>query len=63
VKVKQLMLPLILFVLGMIFTITGALFKIQHWPYGGQLLTIGSIIEISGLLILIVILVKYFFKK
>ena len=60
---KQLIIPLILFILGMIFTISGALFKIQHWQFASQLLTIGTILEVFGLLILIVILVKYYLKK
>jgi len=63
VKKKQLVLPLIIFVLGMIFTISGALFKIQHWQFASQLLTIGTIFEIFGLLFLMVILVKYYLKK
>lgn len=60
---KQLILPLIIFVLGMIFTISGALFKIQHWQFASELLTIGTVFEIFGLLILMVILVKYYLKK
>jgi hypothetical protein len=63
VREKQLILPLIIFVLGMIFTISGALFKIQHWQFASQLLTTGTILEIFGLLILMVILVKYYLKK
>ena len=38
-KVKHI---IALFLLGVFFTIIGALFKIQHWPYGRILLTIGS---------------------
>ena len=38
-KVKQFVIPLIFFLLGIALTIIGALFKIQHWPYGSQVLT------------------------
>jgi hypothetical protein len=46
-----------------IFTIIGALFKIQHWPYGSEILTIGSLLEVSGIVFIMVILFKYFLKK
>jgi hypothetical protein len=60
---KQLLIPLILFILGMILTIIGALFKIQHWPYGSEILIFGSFFEVVGLIILLIILVKFFLKK
>lgn len=31
--------------LGAAIVIVGALFKIQHWPYGGTILTIGMVVE------------------
>ena len=31
--------------LGAAIVIIGALFKIQHWPYGSLILTIGMIVE------------------
>ncbi|WP_299364021.1 gliding motility protein GldL [Winogradskyella sp.] len=31
--------------LGAAIVIVGALFKIQHWPYGSEILTIGMIVE------------------
>ncbi len=31
--------------LGAAIVIIGALFKIQHWPYGGAILTIGMVVE------------------
>ena len=31
--------------LGAAIVIVGALFKIQHWPYGSLILTIGMIVE------------------
>ncbi|WP_299385255.1 hypothetical protein [uncultured Lacinutrix sp.] len=62
-KAKQFILPLIIFILGIILTIIGALFKIQHWPYASQILTLGTIAEVIGLVFFIVVLIKYFFKK
>ena len=41
-KVKHI---IVLFLLGMFITIIGALFKIQHWPYGSEILTVGSLTE------------------
>ena len=31
--------------LGAAIVIVGALFKIQHWPYGSEILTVGMIVE------------------
>ena len=31
--------------LGAAIVIVGALFKIQHWPFGSEILTIGMIVE------------------
>ena len=33
------------YVLGAAIVIVGALFKIQHWPFGSEILTIGMIVE------------------
>jgi len=62
-KAKQFVTPLILFILGIIFTILGALFKIQHWQFASEILTIGALLEVLGLLVLIFILIKYYMKK
>ncbi|WP_394330720.1 GldL-related protein [Lacinutrix jangbogonensis] len=40
-----------------------ALFKIQHGPYGSEILMLGLIFEVIGLLVVMVILIKYFLKK
>ncbi|QHI36813.1 hypothetical protein IMCC3317_21830 [Kordia antarctica] len=47
-KVKHI---IAIFLLGVFITIIGALFKIQHWPYGPELLSVGSFTE--GLAILL----------
>lgn len=62
-KAKQFVVPLLIFILGVIFTIIGALFKIQHWQLASEILTLGSILEVLGLIVLMVILIKYFLKK
>lgn len=51
IKVKHI---IVLYLLGVFAIIIGSLFKIQHWPYGGLILTVGSFIE--GIAILIGIL-------
>ncbi|SEP55456.1 GldL-related protein [Flavobacterium urocaniciphilum] len=51
-------IPLVLFLLGMIFTIIGALFKIMHWPYASILLIIGSFTEAFAIIILIGLILK-----
>ena len=44
---------LAILILGFLFDIVGALFKIQHWPYGSELLTIGTLIKlVSGILLI-----------
>lgn len=55
---KQYIIPLILFLLGMVVTIIGALFKLQNWPGASIMLTIGMLTEAIAIIILIVILLK-----
>lgn len=47
--------------LGIFLTTIGALFKIQHWPYGTEILTIGLFLE--GFAILLGIWKIFFTKK
>jgi hypothetical protein len=47
-KVKHI---IAIFLLGILITIVGSLFKIQHWPYGGELLTAGSLTESLAILL------------
>ncbi|MGL2964173.1 GldL-related protein [Flavobacterium sp. RSB2_4_14] len=51
-------LPLVLFLFSMIFTIIGALFKIQHWPGASILLIIGLLSQAFAIFLLIVVLLK-----
>ncbi|WP_046746272.1 GldL-related protein [Kordia zhangzhouensis] len=47
-KVKHI---IAIFLLGVFITTIGALFKIQHWPYGSELITSGSLTEGLALLL------------
>ena len=55
---KQYTIPLVLFLLGMVITIVGALFKLMHWPGANIMLTIGMLDESTALISLIVIVFK-----
>lgn len=51
-------ISLVLFLIGMIITILGALFKIMHWPGASVLLIIGMLSEIIALINLIIVILK-----
>jgi hypothetical protein len=55
---NQYKLPLILFLIGMILTIIGSLFKLMHWPGSTIMLTVGMITEVAAIITLIVLLIK-----
>ncbi len=65
-KFKQFALPLLVFLVGMIFTIFGGLLKILHWDFGeingALLLTIGAIIKVIACVGAIITLAKYLLK-
>lgn len=44
---------------GFIICFIGALFKIQHWPFAGLLLTIGKFFELVGIILFAYKLFKY----
>ncbi|BCY29185.1 GldL-related protein [Flavobacterium okayamense] len=46
-------LPLVLFLVGMIFSILGALFKMMHWMGAHYLLIFGMLTEAFALIVLI----------
>lgn len=66
-KLKSLIFPIIIFLIGVISTILGVLFKILHWELGpingASLLAIGSIVEIIAVISLVFILLRYYLKK
>lgn len=51
-------IPLVLFLLGMLFTIVGALFKIMHWPFASMLLIAGTLSEAVAIIFVISIVLK-----
>jgi hypothetical protein len=55
---KQYLVPLVLFLLGMVITIIGALFKLMHWPGANFMLIIGMLSEAIAIITLIVVLLK-----
>ena len=55
---KQYTVPLVLFLLGMVITIIGALFKLMHWPGANFMLIIGMLTEAIAIITLIVVLLK-----
>lgn len=55
---KKYLPTLILFLIGMVITIIGSLFKIMHWPGASIMLVIGMLSEAAALIILIVTILK-----
>lgn len=55
---SQYKIPLVLFLLGILFTIVGALFKIMHWPFASMLLIVGTLSEAIAIISFILILLK-----
>lgn len=55
---SQYIIPLVLFLLGMLLTIVGALFKIMHWPFASMLLISGTLSEAIAIISIIVIVLK-----
>ena len=55
---SQYKMRLVLFLLGMLLTIVGALFKIMHWPFASMLLISGTLSEAIAIVSIIVIVLK-----
>ena len=56
---NKIYLPsVITFLVGMIITIIGALFKIMHWTGASIMLTVGMLAEVVAISILIITLTK-----
>lgn len=62
-NLKRLILGIIIFLIGLMATIVGALFKIQHWPYGDTILVLGNLFEVLGLALVILALGKIYRSK
>ncbi|PKG51651.1 MULTISPECIES: GldL-related protein [Olleya] len=57
-KLKQLLVPFIILLIGIAVTVVGAVFKIQHWTNGSLILTLGTFIEFCGIFLGIIKLIK-----
>ena len=55
---NQYKLPLILFLIGMILTIIGSLFKLMHWPGATIMLIVGMLTEVAAIITLILVISK-----
>jgi uncharacterized membrane protein (DUF373 family) len=55
---KKYIIPIILFLIGMVIVIIGALFKLLHWPFATLLLSTGLIMEAISVCLIIVELIK-----
>ena len=55
---NQYKLPLILFLIGMILTIIGSLFKLMHWPGATIMLIVGMLTEVAAVITLILVISK-----
>ncbi|WP_040279895.1 GldL-related protein [Psychroserpens damuponensis] len=62
-NLRKLIPAAIVLLLGIGATILGALFKIQHWPYGAQILTFGTFIELIAIIMGIFALIKMYRHK
>ena len=50
---------LVLFILGFLVTVLGALFKLESWPYASELLMIGLPLKaLAGLLLIVKLLMN-----
>ncbi|EAZ94902.1 hypothetical protein FBBAL38_11174 [Flavobacteria bacterium BAL38] len=55
---KKYTVPLVFFLIGMVITTIGSLFKIMHWPGAGFMLIIGMLTEAFAIISLIIVLLK-----
>lgn len=55
---KKYLPSLILFLLGIVITIIGSLFKLMHWPGASIILVIGMLSEAIAIIILITTTLK-----
>ncbi len=57
-SLKQFKIPLFLLIIGIVLTVVGAIFKIQHKQHGSLLLTLGTFLEFCALFLGIIKLIK-----
>ncbi len=49
---------IVLFLIGCVFWLIGALMRLMHWPFSHEILTFSTFIQIISIIILIVKLLK-----
>ncbi len=57
-KKNQLRLSLVLFVLGVLVVLGGALAKLEHWPYANFMLVVGLFLQAFT-----IVLLAYYFMR
>lgn len=62
-KFKTFIIPLILLLAGAAMVILGTLFKIMHWQFAGEVLTVGMVLEVIALIGIILKLIKVYNTK
>jgi len=66
-KLKSFIIPIIIFLVGTCFSIMGGLFRILQWELGpissGFLLAIGSLVEVIGIVVIIGVLLRHYFRR
>ena len=50
---------IVLFLLGVVITVIGAVLRLQHWPYGHELVLGASLMQTLATIVLIVKVVRY----
>ncbi len=50
---------IVLFLFGAVLLIIGGLFKIQHWPYAGEQLMAGTLLQALAVIILMIKVARY----
>nr|WP_321223315.1 hypothetical protein [uncultured Psychroserpens sp.] len=59
-KFKKLIPAAIILLLGIGANITGIMFRIQHWPYGSEILLFGTFLKLLALIVGIIALIKMY---
>lgn len=60
---RKLVIVCVVFLLSVLVVVLGALFKIQHWRGGSELLLLGFGGQLAASLALVIVLIQRFFPK
>ena len=61
-KFRAFIIPLVIFLSGFVFDITGTLFKFMHWPYGYEIYLLGAGFKVFGIILGIIKLIQIYRK-